>query len=41
MSAFFINYSIYPDKGPVWFLLTMLGVIALAIWWGVKEDAGR
>jgi hypothetical protein len=37
MSAYYIESLIYPDKGPVWFLLFMLGVIALGIWKGMKE----
>jgi hypothetical protein len=37
MSAYYITSLIYPDAGPVWFLLCMLGVISLAIWVGIKE----
>ncbi len=38
MNSYFTIYFVYPDKGPVWFLLTMLCVIALAIWVGMKGD---
>ena len=37
MSAFHTLSLIYPDRGPVWFLLFMLGVIALGLWVGVRE----
>jgi len=37
MRDFFVISLSYPDSGPVWFLLCMLGVINLAIWVGVKE----
>ena len=36
--SFFTTYLIWPDAAPVKFVLTMLGVIALAIWLGIKED---
>ena len=35
--AFFTTFLVYPDTGPVYFLFWMLGVIALAIWLGMKE----
>lgn len=38
MSAFYTTVLVYPNKGPVWFLLFILGVIALSIWIGMKED---
>jgi hypothetical protein len=37
MKDYFIISLVYPDHGPVWFLFWMLCVIALAIWWGMKE----
>jgi hypothetical protein len=37
MTSYYITYLVYPDKSPVWFLLFMLGVIALGIWRGMKE----
>ena len=38
MDAYFLTYLVYPDTSPVKFLLYMLGVIALALWIGMKED---
>lgn len=31
----------YPELGAVWFLLSMLSVMALTIWFGMKEDKKR
>ena len=38
MDYLYTVYYIYPDTGPVKFLLLMLVVIAFAIWWGMRED---
>jgi hypothetical protein len=37
MKDFFIISVDYPDTSPVWFLFWMLVVVAVAIWWGMKE----
>jgi hypothetical protein len=38
MSEFHITSFIYPDKGPVWFLLFMVFVIALTLWAEWRKD---
>lgn len=35
---FYTVYLVYPDTGPVSFLVSMLGVIAVGIWVGIRED---
>ena len=37
MRDYFVISLDYPDTGPMWFLLWMFVVIAIAIIWGMRE----